>query len=100
MSGNVWEWCLDCFDSDSYLKALSTLENPVFIGEKYADIYRDGYPHVAGILQKASEYRSVRGGSWKNAADRLRCTDRIRGKADSGRDWLGFRLVREEIKKK
>jgi formylglycine-generating enzyme required for sulfatase activity len=42
----------------------------------------------------------VRGGSWKNAADRLRSTDRIKGDADSHRDWLGFRLVREEIKKK
>jgi formylglycine-generating enzyme required for sulfatase activity len=100
ISGNVWEWCLDCFDKDAFLKALSTLENPVFLGEKYVDLYRDGYSRVVDILQKASEYRSVRGGSWKNGADRLRCTDRIRGKADSGRDWLGFRLVREEIKKK
>jgi formylglycine-generating enzyme required for sulfatase activity len=100
MSGNVWEWCLDCFDKDAYLKALSTLENPVFVGEKYADIYREGYTSILSILQGASEYRSVRGGSWKNAADRLRCTDRIRGKADSSRNWLGFRLVREETKKK
>jgi formylglycine-generating enzyme required for sulfatase activity len=100
MSGNVWEWCLDIFEKDTYLKATGQLGNPVFIGDKYADIYDEGYARILSILQGASEYRSVRGGSWGNAADRLRCTDRIKGKADSSRDWLGFRLVREEIKKK
>jgi len=29
-----------------------------------------------------------------------RYSERIKGNPDSGRDWLGFRLVREEIKKK
>jgi formylglycine-generating enzyme required for sulfatase activity len=100
MSGNVWEWCLDIFEKDAYLKATGQLGNPVFIGDKYADIYGEGYARILSILQGASEYRSVRGGSCKNAADRLRCTDRIKGKADSSRDWLGLRLVREEIKKK
>jgi formylglycine-generating enzyme required for sulfatase activity len=100
MSGNVWEWCLDSFDKDAYLKATRTLGNPVYVNDKFMDIYSAGYARILGILQGASGYRSVRGGSWKNAADRLRCTDRIKGDADSRRDWLGFRLVREEIKKK
>jgi formylglycine-generating enzyme required for sulfatase activity len=100
MSGNVWEWCLDIFDKEAYRKATGTLENPVFIGDQFADIYRDGYSHILSMVQGASGYRSVRGGSWGNVADRLRCTDRIKGNPDSRRDWLGFRLVREEMSKK
>ena len=100
MSGNVWEWCLDGFDKDAYLKATRTVTNPVYVNDRFMDIYGSGYAHILSILQGASGYHSVRGGSWKNAADRVRSTDRIKGDADSHRDWLGFRLVREEIKKK
>jgi formylglycine-generating enzyme required for sulfatase activity len=100
MSGNVWEWCLDIFDKDAFLKATRTLGNPVFVNDRFMDIYGEGYSRILKILQTASGYRSVRGGSWSNAADRLRCTDRIKGNPDSRRGWLGFRLVREEIKKK
>jgi formylglycine-generating enzyme required for sulfatase activity len=100
MSGNVWEWCLDSFDKDAYLKATRTLGNPVYVNDRFMDIYGAGYTHIMSILQGVSGSRSVRGGSWANVPDHLRSTDRIKGNPDSRRDWLGFRLVREEIKKK
>ena len=99
MSGNVWEWCLDVSDKQAYAKAKGTLEDPVFIGRQYADLYGDGYDNILRTLKVAKGYRIVRGGSWGNVAYRLRCSARIRGKPDNRRDWLGFRLVRE-LKKK
>jgi formylglycine-generating enzyme required for sulfatase activity len=95
MSGNVWEWCLDVSDKQAYSKAQATLDNPVFIGRQYADLYGDGYYNILRTLKAAKGYRIVRGGSWGNVAYRLRCSARIRGKPASSRDWLGFRLVRE-----
>jgi formylglycine-generating enzyme required for sulfatase activity len=96
MSGNVWEWCLDISYKKAYSKAIGTIENPVFIGGKYADIYGDSYSRILGIIKDASGYRIARGGSWGNAAHYLRCSARIGSKPGSRHDWLGFRLVRED----
>jgi formylglycine-generating enzyme required for sulfatase activity len=95
MSGNVWEWCLDISDKKAYSKAQGTLGNPVFVGDQYADLYGEDYDKILRALKDASGYRIVRGGSWGNAAYRLRCSARIKGRPGSRRDWLGFRLVRE-----
>jgi formylglycine-generating enzyme required for sulfatase activity len=61
MLGNVAEWCLDLYDKDYYksFKPLLPAEAPVLIPGAQK------YPHV------------VRGGSWDDQADRVRCGARL-----------------------
>jgi formylglycine-generating enzyme required for sulfatase activity len=88
MSGNVMEWTLDQYSLDFYGK--SPLDNPWNKATK-------AYPHA------------VRGGSWSDPPDMLRCGARVQSDPDwkmqdpqmpkspwyeTDAQWLGFRLVR------
>lgn len=76
MSGNVWEWCWDWYDSGSYKGAVADPSGPA-TGEK----------------------RVLRGGSWGTSANRARCSFRysaIPSFTDSGG---GFRCARGNVTK-
>jgi formylglycine-generating enzyme required for sulfatase activity len=73
MSGNVWEWCQDCFSDSAYRRHAA--ENPCW--------NRDG------------EDRVIRGGGWNLDAWSLRCTRRMGFPPDGSGPALGFRLVME-----
>jgi formylglycine-generating enzyme required for sulfatase activity len=73
MSGNIWEWCSDLYNSEYYKN--SPEQNPVAL------------PAVSG-----SFFRIYRGGSWINVAEGLRTTYRNSYKPDVRVKLIGFRM--------
>ena len=80
MGGNVWEWCQDIYREDAYSGALR--------GEG-----------LEGLLNAVppggrDERRVMRGGSYNNTLDYLRCAARGHGVERMGASRVGFRVGR------
>ena len=76
MSGNVWEWCADAWDTDAYSRY------------QRGDLSMPSGTH-------ASVSRVLRGGSWLGSdPDRFRCADRNHRGPVNRLDYYGFRVSR------
>jgi formylglycine-generating enzyme required for sulfatase activity len=73
MSGNVAEWCSDIYNEDYY--AIS-----------------NGESNPKGLLGPADD-RVLRGGSWNDTSNNVRCARRIKENANKRNTQSGFRCV-------
>lgn len=84
MAGNVWEWCLDGFDSDFY--ASSPRRNPIAGASSIS--------RIVDNFRNLRHSRVLRGGSWNSPAHFVRCSVRFGNTATVGTNRGGFRCVR------
>ena len=90
MVGNVWEWCLDEYDSEFYFTfpRNGVARNPLS-GANSINWILDNYTQI-------KSYRLLRGGSWSNDASYVRAAGRISGGTPTGMSSnSGFRCVKD-----
>lgn len=83
ISGNVWEWCLDAYDSEYY--SVSTARNP------FSEIAI--VPWVLSNFRNIKSPRVLRGGPWDIDAQGARVSHRFSGNPMDTFPTFGFRCV-------
>ncbi|MCK5311217.1 MAG: SUMF1/EgtB/PvdO family nonheme iron enzyme [Desulfobacteraceae bacterium] len=74
MGGNVAEWCLDVYDKNAY----------------------SGHANLNPVNKKGGSSHTIRGGSFADNIENLRCAYRKGAVKFMKTDYIGFRIVRKE----
>ena len=82
--GNVWEWCLDAYDGDSYKSSLH--RNPIAGAADLTEVTRK--------FTNAKVPRVLRGGAWTSSRAAVRVADRRRFNPAFTDNGSGFRCAR------
>lgn len=82
MVGNVWEWCLDEYDSEFYMKS-----------EKRNPFNNGSLTEVIDNFKNIKTYRVFRGGSWADNIHLLRVDNRDAGPPNYASVFGGLRCV-------
>ena len=99
MVGNVWEWCLDAYDSDFYkIKGRVWSLDQVRVSRARVNPIggRDSIAHITNNFTNVKTPRVLRGGSWINNPGLLRVANRYRNDPSGTVISLGFRCARAQ----
>jgi formylglycine-generating enzyme required for sulfatase activity len=97
MSGNMYEWVLDMYNSGSYLSAVAGTTTPTsgkwLVSGNVSNTGVSGSPLYNPVMFGSGSSRVFRGGNWNNSAANCSLGDRNTTAPNYCNHYIGFRAV-------